>query len=134
MRQNFIRILERYGVDLIICGHSHDYERSYLLKNYFGTEATFNVATHAVSSSSAKYDGSTNSCPYLTAPGKVNHGTVYVVAVPQVPAAVRSRVIRTMHCPGHLTTAACYILKWKETGWMQSSFVEPALFLTSLLF
>ena len=80
MRQNFIRILERYGVDLVICGHSHDYERSYLLKNYFGTEATFNAATHAVSTSSAKYNGTTNSCPYIVAPGKVNHGTVYVVA------------------------------------------------------
>jgi len=80
IRQNFIRILERYGVDLIVCGHSHNYERSYLLKNYFGTEATFNTATHAVSSSSAKYDGSVNSCPYLIAPGQTNHGTVYVVA------------------------------------------------------
>jgi acid phosphatase type 7 len=29
IRQNFIRILERYGVDLILCGHSHDYERPY---------------------------------------------------------------------------------------------------------
>lgn len=80
IRQNFIRILERYGVDLIVCGHSHDYERSYLLKNYFGTEATFNLGTHAVSSSSAKYDGSSNSCPYLTVTGKINHGTVYVVS------------------------------------------------------
>lgn len=80
IRQNFIRILERYGVDLIVCGHSHDYERSYLLKNYFGTEATFNVGTHAVSSSSAKYDGSSNSCPYFTVRGKINHGTVYVVS------------------------------------------------------
>ena len=80
IRQNFIRILERYGVDLILCGHSHNYERSYLLKNYYGTEATFNLATHAVSSSSAKYDASTNSCPYFVTSGKVNHGTVYVVA------------------------------------------------------
>ncbi|MEP7375455.1 MAG: Ig-like domain-containing protein [Chitinophagaceae bacterium] len=80
MRQNFIRILERYGVDVIVCGHSHDYERSYLLKNYFGTEASFNPATHAASTSSGKYDGSTNSCPYLLAPGKVNHGTVYIVS------------------------------------------------------
>jgi hypothetical protein len=80
LRQNFIRILERYGVDLIVCGHSHNYERSYLLKNYYGTEATFNIATHAVSSSSAKYDGSANSCPYFVSSGQVNHGTVYVVA------------------------------------------------------
>jgi hypothetical protein len=80
IRNNFIRILERYGVDMIICGHSHDYERSYLLKDYFGTEASFNLGTHAVSSSSGKYDGSTNSCPYTTVSGQVNHGTVYIVA------------------------------------------------------
>lgn len=80
IRQNFIRILERYGVDLIICGHSHDYERSYLMKGYYGNEASFDVATHAVSNSSGKYDGSTNSCPYFTESGQVNHGTVYVVS------------------------------------------------------
>ena len=79
MRQNFIRILERMGVDLIICGHSHNYERSYLLKGYYGNEASFNAATHTLSSSSAKYDGSANSCPYTTVDGQ-NHGTVYVVA------------------------------------------------------
>ncbi len=80
IRTNFIRILERYGVDVIMCGHSHDYERSYLLKDYYGTEASFNVAAHTASNSSAKYDGTTNSCPYITKSGKYNHGTVYVVA------------------------------------------------------
>ncbi len=80
IRQRFIKILERNGVDMIICGHSHDYERSYLLKGYYGNEASFSLATHAASSSSAKYDGTSNSCPYNIASGKVNHGTVYVVA------------------------------------------------------
>ncbi|HSR39312.1 MAG TPA: metallophosphoesterase [Phnomibacter sp.] len=80
IRQNFIRILERYGVDLILCGHSHDYERSYLLKDYFGNEASFNLATHAVTSSSGQYNGTANSCAYTTANGQVNHGTVYVVS------------------------------------------------------
>ncbi|XZF12893.1 metallophosphoesterase [Chitinophagaceae bacterium MMS25-I14] len=80
IRQNFIRILERYGVDLIICGHSHDYERSYLLKGYYGNEASFNITAHTADSSSGKYNGSVNSCPYTTPSGKVNHGTVYVVA------------------------------------------------------
>ena len=79
IRQNFIRILERLGVDLIVCGHSHDYERSYLLKGYYGNEASFNPATHTLSTSSAKYDGSASSCPYATVNG-ANHGTVYVVA------------------------------------------------------
>lgn len=80
MRQKFIGIMERYGVDMIICGHSHNYERSYLLKGYTGNEASFSVATNAASGSSAYYDGSSNSCPYNLADGKVNHGTVYVVA------------------------------------------------------
>lgn len=79
MRQNFIRILERMGVDLIVCGHSHDYERSYLLNNYYSNESSFNAAAHTLSNSSAKYDGSANSCTYKTVSGG-NHGTVYVVA------------------------------------------------------
>ncbi len=79
MRQNFIRILERMGVDLIICGHSHNYERSYLLNGHYGSEETFDTLTHTKSTSSAKYDGSASSCPYATANG-ANHGTVYVVA------------------------------------------------------
>jgi 3',5'-cyclic AMP phosphodiesterase CpdA len=80
IRTNLLTILERFGVDLVLCGHSHDYERSYLLRNYFGNEASFNVNTHAVSNSSAKYNGSANSCAYTTVTGQVNHGTVYVVS------------------------------------------------------
>jgi hypothetical protein len=80
IRQRFITILERYGVDMIICGHSHDYERSYLLKGYYGNEASFNASTHAVSNSSGKWDGTSNSCPYVTHGDHSNDGTVYVVA------------------------------------------------------
>ena len=80
IRQNFIRILERYGVDLVLCGHSHNYERSYLLKGYYGLESSFNLNTHTASNSSAKYDGSNNSCPYTITGGKTHHGTVYVVS------------------------------------------------------
>lgn len=78
IRTNFIRILERYGVDLILCGHSHDYERSKLQKGFYGYEAEFNPALHNLSSSSALYDGSSNSCPYIK--DASNAGTVYVVA------------------------------------------------------
>ena len=80
IRQNFIRILERYGVDMVLCGHSHDYERSYLLRGYYGNESSFDVSTSAVTGSSGYYDGSSNSCPYNIKSGHVNHGTVYVVA------------------------------------------------------
>jgi 3',5'-cyclic AMP phosphodiesterase CpdA len=80
IRQNFIRILERYGVDLVLCGHSHNYERSYLLNNYYSNEASFDPKIHTKSSSSGKYDGSKRSCPYITTSGKGNRGTVYVVS------------------------------------------------------
>ncbi len=78
IRENFIRILERYGVDLILCGHSHLYERSRLMSGHYGMEASFNAASHNLSSSSALYDGSENSCPYLK-DTLTNQGTVYVV-------------------------------------------------------
>jgi hypothetical protein len=79
MRSNFISILENAGVDLIINGHSHDYERSYLIKGHYGLEATFSAASHAMSTSSAKYT-SNATCPYVYNSSPANHGTVYVVA------------------------------------------------------
>jgi len=79
IRQNFIDFLENRGVDMIICGHSHGYERGYLIKNYNGNWASFSTATHAVSSSNARYDNSSN-CPYVYNTTPADHGTVYVVA------------------------------------------------------
>ncbi|MEO6285702.1 MAG: metallophosphoesterase [Dyadobacter sp.] len=79
VRENFIRILERNGVDLILCGHSHDYERSKLIQGHYGKSDTFNPAVHNVSSSSGRYDGSAESCPYIKK-SAINNGTVYVVA------------------------------------------------------
>lgn len=88
IRENFIRILERNGVDMIVCGHSHLYERSYLLNGYYKSnpagsalsELDFNINTHTASQSSGQYNGSANSCPYVYQSGKYQHGAVYVVA------------------------------------------------------
>lgn len=78
IRENFIPILERYGVDLVLCGHSHAYERSKLMQGHYGFEATFSAEKHLLSNSSGYYDGTENSCPYIKdASGK---GTVYVVS------------------------------------------------------
>jgi acid phosphatase type 7 len=79
IRQNFITYLEARGVDLIICGHSHGYERGYMLRNFTTGWTTFNPATHAVSTSSAEYTSNTT-CPYVYNSTPLNHGTVYVVA------------------------------------------------------
>lgn len=80
IRQNVLRILERYKVDLILCGHSHVYERSRLMQGHYGNESSFNAGTNNLSTSSAKYDGTSNSCPYVKNTSTPNNGTVYVVA------------------------------------------------------
>ncbi|MEO5681984.1 MAG: metallophosphoesterase [Chitinophagaceae bacterium] len=100
IRQKITPILERYGVDVVLAGHSHVYERSFLVKDHTGASGTFNNGTAAggvqLSSSSARYDGSagsaasvnapvdssaaTTSCPYFTIDSVYKHGTVYVVA------------------------------------------------------
>jgi hypothetical protein len=36
MRERFVPLLEEYGVDLVLTGHSHVYERSYLLHGHYG--------------------------------------------------------------------------------------------------
>jgi hypothetical protein len=79
IRENFIKILEDQGVDLILCGHSHVYERSKLMKGYYGKEADFDATKYNLSSSTALYDGSKNSAPYLKNKANTN-GTVYVVS------------------------------------------------------
>jgi hypothetical protein len=80
IRENFIRILERYGVDLIICGHSHDYERSKLMKGHYGPATGFDPAAYVLNKSSGMYDGSPNSCPYLKDSANGYTGTVYIVS------------------------------------------------------
>jgi acid phosphatase type 7 len=78
MRTNVVPILESYGVDLVLCGHSHNYERSHLLNGHYGFSQT-------LASSMLKDAGSgrTNDTgPYLkTSTGPApNQGAVYVVA------------------------------------------------------
>ena len=41
MRENVIPILDQYGVDLTFAGHSHGYERSYLIDGHYGDSTTF---------------------------------------------------------------------------------------------
>lgn len=65
---------------MVLTGHSHIYERSKPLKGHIGTSDTFDPIKHAPQSSTGKYDGSENSCPYLLETSKPNqNGTLYVV-------------------------------------------------------
>jgi calcineurin-like phosphoesterase family protein/flagellar hook capping protein FlgD/purple acid phosphatase-like protein len=40
MRQNVVPVLDQLGVDLVLCGHSHSYERSFLLRSHYGKSST----------------------------------------------------------------------------------------------
>ncbi len=50
MRENFLPILEDNGVDLVLCGHSHSYERSYFINGHYGLSTTFSSITNTVGS------------------------------------------------------------------------------------
>jgi hypothetical protein len=44
MRENALPILDAWGVDLVLGGHSHSYERSYLLDGHYGTSGTLDAS------------------------------------------------------------------------------------------
>ncbi len=45
VRENVLPILEAHGVDLVLAGHSHSYERSFFLDGHYGTSDTLEPAT-----------------------------------------------------------------------------------------
>jgi hypothetical protein len=57
MRENALPILEAGGVDLVLCGHSHSYERSFFINGHYGTSDTFYSPTHVVQSGDGKAGG-----------------------------------------------------------------------------
>lgn len=77
VRERIIPVLEEHGVDLIVCGHSHVFERSYLLNGHYSGGSTFNINTMAVDASSGNFDDGT---PYIKDTlVSTQDGTVYVV-------------------------------------------------------
>lgn len=77
MRQNFLPVLEEHGVDLVLTGHSHSYERSYLLDGHYGTSGTLTSA-HKIDAGNGRVDGTG---AYTKHAGNIPHeGAVYAVA------------------------------------------------------
>ncbi len=78
MRQRFLPVLEAGGVDLVLGGHSHCYERSFLLNKHYGLSTTLN-ATNKLNAGSGR-EGDTGA--YLKPEGGLipNQGAVYIVA------------------------------------------------------
>jgi hypothetical protein len=77
MRQNAVPILESYGVDLVLSGHSHVYERSYMLRGHYGYSWELQPSM-VLDGGSGRVD---DSGPYVkkTSGPNADHGTVYVV-------------------------------------------------------
>jgi hypothetical protein len=78
MRQNIVPILESHGVDLVLCGHSHDYERSYLIHGHYGLSTTLQPSMVLDAGSGRENDTGAYIKP--TSGPFANQGTVYIVA------------------------------------------------------
>jgi len=57
MRQVFLPILEAGGVDLVLTGHSHVYERSFLIDGHYGKSETFDAAANVKQKGDGRSDG-----------------------------------------------------------------------------
>lgn len=76
IREEVVPILEAAGVDLLIAGHSHDYERSFLIDGAYDTPTT--AQGHIVDGGDGMPGGDG---AYVKPPGLTPHrGTVYVVS------------------------------------------------------
>ena len=73
MRTNFVSLLEAYGVDLVLCGHSHIYERSYLLHGHYGLSSSLQPTM--IKDHGSGRPGDTG--PYIKSE---DSGAVYIVA------------------------------------------------------
>ncbi len=78
MRTNALPILEAGGVDLCLTGHSHSYERSFLLNGHYGTQNTL-TAKMKLDAGDGRPDGKGAYKKATLGPG-VHEGAVYVVA------------------------------------------------------
>jgi acid phosphatase type 7 len=76
MRERALPILEAGGVDIVLGGHSHSYERSYLLNGHYDTSNTFTEEMKK-DGGSGRADEST---PYQKPLRSPHAGTVYIVA------------------------------------------------------
>jgi hypothetical protein len=77
MRQSLVPILEAGGVDLVLSGHSHAFERSFLLDGHYGISTTLTPAMKK-NAGSGREEGSG---AYVKRAGRYPHnGAVYVVA------------------------------------------------------
>lgn len=101
MRRQVLPILEDGGVDLVLAGHSHSYERSYLIDGHYGPSASF--------TEQMKKDGGSGredeSGAYQKRCGASREGTVYIVAGTSAladPVSPHPAMYTSLSIPGSL--------------------------------
>ncbi len=78
MRTNALPILEDGGVDLVLTGHSHSYERSFLLDEHYGDSSAL-ADSMIIDAGDGRLDG--DNAYYKATLGPASHeGAVYIVA------------------------------------------------------
>jgi len=75
MREVFVPILEKHGVDLVMMGHNHFYTRTALINGHDGKSATFDSNKHVLNGGNGRIDGDG---AYVKTAGKANDGTIYI--------------------------------------------------------
>ncbi len=79
MRQNALPILESHGVDLVLSGHSHSYERSMLIDGHYGSSNTLTSAM-ILNAGSGRSDTADGTYSKTGGVAIANEGAVYAVA------------------------------------------------------
>ncbi len=78
MRENFIPILEKYSVDLVLSGHSHSYERSMLIGGHYGESDEF--LSNPLDFARNDHDNRYTKPIYANHDDHYQEGSIYVVA------------------------------------------------------
>jgi hypothetical protein len=79
MRENILPILEQHGVDLVLCGHSHNYERSKFIQGHYGDTSSYSDVLFALDTGSGNVTAGANAYS-KSHPANSHGGTVYAVA------------------------------------------------------
>jgi acid phosphatase type 7 len=77
MREKVIPLLEDFDIDMVVCGHSHVFERSYLINGHYGNTGSFNPNTMIKNNTNGNF---AQGNAYIKDPNSpTSDGTVYVV-------------------------------------------------------
>jgi hypothetical protein len=54
LREMLVPIIDQFGIDLVVAGHDHTYQRSYLIRQHIGSRETFDPHKHRLNSAQGR--------------------------------------------------------------------------------